>query len=124
MAKDNEKKTGPGAGKNRKVHRPYNKPKSDVSGLKNSVFEYGLAKHAAQYVETEKAIANYIQREYTKGGPDIAEAIRDEKLPTVIIPPKPTGGDEFDKPMWFHRYERARDKKAILEAAGKRPYAF
>ncbi len=60
MAKDNEKKTGPGARKNRKTHRPYHKPntlyKSDISGLENSVFEYGLAKHAAQYVKTKKAI--------------------------------------------------------------------
>ncbi len=50
-----------------------------TSGLENFVYKYGLAKHVAQYVETEKVIANHIQREYTRGGPDIAKAIHKGK---------------------------------------------
>ncbi len=86
MVKEEQKKSGG----NRRSYKPQGKPpqmknkfKSDVSGLENFVFEYGLAKHAAQYIETEKAIANYVQKEYTKGGPEIAEAIRSGKLPTI-----------------------------------------
>lgn len=88
--------------------------KSDVSGLENFVFGYELTKHAVKYVDMEKAIANYMQKEYTKGGPDIAEAIRTGKLPMVIIPTKPIGGDENGKQMWFHSYKRSTDKKIIL----------
>ncbi len=124
MRKQEQKKVV--AGGSRRTYKPQTRThyRSKVSGLENSVFEYGLAKHAAQYVETEKAIANYVQKEYIKGGPDIADAIRSGKLPTITIPDKPIAGDEFDKRMWFHSYERAIDKRTILEAAGKRAYAL
>ncbi len=124
MKREETKKVA--AGRNHRAYKSQTRTyyKSDVSGLENSVFEYGLAKHAAQYVETEKAIANYIQKEYTKGGPDIADAITTGQLPTVTIPAKPTAGDEFDKRMWFHSYERASDKQTMLETAGKRAYVL
>lgn len=90
--------------------------------MENFVFNYGQAVHAAQYVKTEKA--NYIQKEYTKGGPDIAHAIRTVKLPTKTIPEKPTGNNKFDMRMWFHSYESASDKQTILEAAKTRAFAL
>ncbi len=119
MINDETKKVGSRG--NRRTYRTQTKPpfKSDVIGLEKWVFEYGLAKHAAQYVETKKALANYIQKEYTNGGLDIAEAIRTGKLPTITIPTKPVRGDEFDKRMLFYQYKRASDKQAILETAGK-----
>ncbi len=124
MGKEGAKKTGSGG--NRHTYRPQTKPtfKSDVVGLEKWIFEYGLAKHAAQYVKTKKALANYIQKEYTKGGPDIAEAIRTGKPPITTIPTKPVGGDEFDKRMWFYHYKRTSNKQAILEAAGNCAYAL
>lgn len=124
MVKGNEKK-GNQAGQST-PKRPMTKTgyKSSVAGIKNAVFEYGLAKHAAQYVESEETLANHIQRKYTKGGPDIAESIRNGKLLDVVLPPKPVDADEFDKRIWFHKYERASNKKNMLEQTGKRAYAL
>ncbi len=47
-------------------------------------------KYAAIFQKSVDAIAIHIQREY-KGGPNIAKAIRDLVLPSVSLPPHPTG---------------------------------
>ncbi len=70
--------------------------KLTVSGFENAVLEYGLAKHAAQFVKSEELLVNYIQWEHAKGGPDIVESIRKSKL-LEVLPPKPVRGDEFYK---------------------------
>lgn len=75
-------------------------------------------------MEAEKAIANYIHGEYTKGGPDITDSIQRDKLCNITVLDKHIGADEFDKCIWFHHYERASDKKTILENAGKQAYAL
>jgi hypothetical protein len=36
-------------------------------------------------------IADYVQREYTKGGGTIGAAIRDLQAPTLVLPAEPTG---------------------------------
>ncbi len=75
MVKTNERNVHTGSHPNTK--RQVTKPgyKSTIAGIKNAVFKYGLAKHAAQYVESEETLKTYIQREYAKGGPVIAELI-------------------------------------------------
>ncbi len=61
---------------------------SKVAGLESHTFDIGNAKYAAKYQKSVDAIANHIQKEY-KGGPEIAKAIRDMSLPTIMIPPYP-----------------------------------
>ncbi|KAL7470020.1 hypothetical protein ACHAXS_010266 [Conticribra weissflogii] len=92
---------------------------SSLAGIKNAVFKYSLAKHAAQYVKSEKALADYNQPEYTKGGPDIAEIIQNGKPLEITLPPKPVDTDEFIKHIWFHNYEQASNKKNMLEQTKK-----
>ena len=71
------------------------------------------------------AIANHIQKEY-KGGPEIAKAIRDMSLPTIMIPPYPTAattgsGEVF---LWQQDITKAKKRKALLEENTKRAYAL
>ena len=42
-----------------------------------------------KYQKSVDAIANHIQKEY-KGGPKIAKAVKELKLPTILIPGYPT----------------------------------
>jgi hypothetical protein len=59
-----------------------------VPGLESHTFDIGNAKYAANYQKTVDAIANHIQKEY-KGGPEIAKAIGDLSLPTIVVPEYP-----------------------------------
>jgi hypothetical protein len=59
-----------------------------VLGLESHIFDIGNAKHPTKYQKTVDAIANHIQKAH-KGGPEIAKAIRDLRLPTIGIPEYP-----------------------------------
>jgi hypothetical protein len=63
---------------------------SKVLGLESHIFDVGNAKYTANFQKSVDAIAIHIQREY-KGIPDIANAIRDLVLPSMSLPPYPTG---------------------------------
>ncbi len=63
-----------------------------VAGLENHAFDVGNANFAAKKSQaTVDAVANHIQRDY-KGGPEIAKAIRDMILKTIVAPNYPTPG--------------------------------
>ena len=73
-----------------------NKHGSDKEGIhhegsraRNHTFDIGNAKYAAKYQKSVDVIANHIQKEY-KGGPKIAKAVKEVKLPTISIPGYPT----------------------------------
>ena len=55
-----------------------------VLGLKSHTFDIRNVKYAAKYKKTVDVIANHIQKEY-KGGPDIAKAIRELSLQSLVI---------------------------------------
>jgi hypothetical protein len=66
---------------------------SKVLGLESYMFDVGNAKYAAKFQKSMDAIiAIHIQREY-KGGPNIAEVIRDLVLPSK----KPTTLPNWNK---------------------------
>jgi hypothetical protein len=54
------------------------------------MLDVGNAKYAATFQKLVDTIAIRIQREY-KGGPKISKAIKDLVLPSVSLPPYPTG---------------------------------
>jgi len=102
---------------------------SKVVGLETHTFDIGNAKYAAKYQKSVDAIANHIQKEY-KGGPEIAKAIRDLSLPTIVIPTYPTpatAGDPIDPGevfLWQQDVTEAKKRKALLEENKKRAYAL
>ena len=61
---------------------------SKVVGLESHTFDVGEAKYAAKYQKLVDAIANHIQKDY-KGGPEMAQAIRDLELPVIDVPAYP-----------------------------------
>ncbi len=124
MAESNEKKTNLDGHQNPRRQTTKTGYKSSVMGIKNAVFEYGLEKHAAKYVESEEMLTNYIQREFAKEGLDIAESIRNGKLLDIFLPPKPINADKFDKYIRFHNHEWVSNKKNILKPTGKRAYTL
>ena len=69
-----------------------------VAGQENHTFDVGNAKYAVKYQKTVDMVANHIQRDY-KGGPEIAKAIRDMILKTIVAPnyPSPGAGRVIDK---------------------------
>ncbi len=100
-----------------------------VLGLESHTFDIGNAKYAAKYQKTVGAIANHIQKEY-KGGPEIAKAIRDLCLPTIVIPeyPRPSlmtavinPGEVF---LWKQDITKAKTRIALLVKNKKRLYAL
>jgi hypothetical protein len=102
---------------------------SKVVGLETHTFDIGNAKYAAKYQKSVDAMANHIQKEY-KGGPEIAKAIRDLSLPTIVIPAYPTpatAGDPIDPGevfLWQQDVTEAKKRKALLEENKKRAYAI
>ena len=71
------------------------------------------------------AIANHIQKEY-KGGPEIAKAVKELKLPTISIPGYPTAkagattvnpGDIF---LWQQDIQEAKKRIPLLLENKKR----
>jgi hypothetical protein len=102
---------------------------SKVVGLKTHTFDIGNAKYAAKYQKSVDTIANHIQKEY-KGGPEIAKAIRDLSLPTIVIPAYPTpamAGDPIDPGevfLWQQDVTKAKKRKALLEENKKHAYAL
>jgi hypothetical protein len=100
-----------------------------VLGLENHTFDIGNAKYAAKDQKTADANANHIQKEY-KGGPEIAKAIRDLSLPTILIPeyPRPSSmtatidpGEVF---LWQQDITKAKKRIALLAKNNKRSYAL
>ena len=102
---------------------------SKVVGLETHTFDIGNAKYAAKYQKSVDAIANHTQKEY-KGGPEIAKAIRDMSLPTIVIPAYPTpatAGDPIDPGevfLWQQDVTEAKKRKALLEENKKSAYAL
>jgi hypothetical protein len=90
-----------------------------VVGLESHTFDVGEAKYAAKYQKSVDAIANHIQKDY-KGGPEMAQAIRDLELPVIDVPtyPVPTAGAALDpgaEYLWRHDVTEA--KKRIIQLA-------
>ena len=70
----------------------------NVVGLETHTFDIGNAKYAAKYQKSVNVIANHIQKEY-KGGPEIAKAVKELKLPTISdpgYPPAKAGASTVD----------------------------
>jgi hypothetical protein len=88
-----------------------------VLGLEGHTFDIGIAKYAANYQKTVDAIANNIQNEY-KGGPEIAKAIRDLSLPTIVIPgyPRPSLMTAMIDPgeVFLRQQDVTKAKKRIM----------
>jgi hypothetical protein len=92
---------------------------SKVVRLESHTFDVGEAKYAAKYQKSVDAIANHIQKDY-KGGPEMAQAIRDLELPVIDVPtyPVPTAGALLDpgaEYLWRHDVTEA--KKRITQLA-------
>jgi hypothetical protein len=90
-----------------------------VLGLESHTFNIGNAKYMAKFQKTVDSIANHIQKKY-KGGPEIAKAIRDLSLPTIVIPnyPRPSlvtavinPGEVF---LWQQDVTKAKKRIALL----------
>jgi hypothetical protein len=84
-------------GGGKKAQRPTNRSgpiskeyTSKVLGLESHTFDVGNAKYTAKFQKSVDATAIHIQCEYL-GRPDIANAIRDLVLPSMNLPPYPTG---------------------------------
>jgi hypothetical protein len=86
-----------GARPQRKQNRGYQQResrkeyKSEVQGLENRTFDVGAAKYAAKFTKSLEKIGNYCQREYSKGGGRIGQAIRDLVTPNLTLPAVLTG---------------------------------
>ncbi len=79
MKKEEAKKQGPSGG-NHQTYKPQTKMnyKSDISNLENFVFKYGLAKHAAQYVESKKRLQ-------TTSKKSIQKEVQTQQKPSVQV---------------------------------------
>jgi hypothetical protein len=74
------------------------------------------------------AIAIHIQYEY-KGGPDIAKAIRDLFLPSMNLPPYPTGTSRHPPNpeeiyLWQQSITWTNKRKLLIEENKKQVYAL
>ena len=101
---------------------------SKVVGLESHTFDVGEAKYAAKYQKLVDAIANHIQKDY-KGGPEMAQAIRDLELPVIDVPayPVPTAGAALDpgaEYLWRHDVTEAKKRITQLAENLKRAYAL
>ncbi len=100
-----------------------------VVGLESHTFDVGDVKFAAKYRKLVNAIANHVQKEY-KGGSEMAEAIRELKLPQIDIPIYPVlmGGAQLLAPgesyIWQQDVAEAKKKITQLEENKKRAYAL
>jgi hypothetical protein len=119
--------------------------KSKVVGLEQHTFDVAGAKSAAQFTRSLEEIADYVQREYTKGGGTIGSAIRDLQTPALVLPAEPTGtpavaADPNAVPpilaqaaipptraeifMWEQDFKRTGDKIHQYEENCERAYAL
>ena len=89
----------------------------------------GEAKYAAKYQKSVDAIANHIQKDY-KGGPEMAQAIRDLELPAIDVPsyPTPKAGAAVLDPgveyLWRHDVTEAKKRITQLAKNLKRAYTL
>jgi hypothetical protein len=119
----------------KKAQRPTNRSgptrkehTSKVLGLESHTFDVGKAHYAAKFQKSVDAIAIHIKREY-KGGPNIANAIRDLVLPSVSLPPYPTGtsGNQPDPGeiyLWQQSITETNKRKLLIEENKMRAYAL
>jgi hypothetical protein len=99
---------------------------SKVVGLESHTLDVGNVKRAAKFQKYVDAIAIHIQHEY-KGGPDITKVIRDLVIPSMILPPYPTGTrsnphDSGEIYLWQQSITETDKCKLCIEEKKKRAY--
>jgi hypothetical protein len=101
-----------------------------VLGLESHTFNIeNDAKYVVKYQKTVGAIANHIQKE-SKGGPEIAKAIRDLSLPVIAIPEYPrlfsttAAIDPGEVFLWQQDVTKAKKRILLLPENKKCSYAL
>ena len=74
---------------------------SNVKELKYDVFEEGTAVKAAQYTDTIKKVTQYVLTSGKKEAALLAEAIENERTPTIAPPPRPQPPEDPNNPGQF-----------------------
>jgi methionine synthase II (cobalamin-independent) len=100
--------------------------KSAISKIANDTFNTGQNRFAAQFTQSRKNVANYLQRTASDKGYLVAETVRTGKLQTIALPPPidMLASDAKDQKIIREEAVRAIAKrKAKLDSALKKGYA-
>ena len=100
--------------------------KSAISKIANDTFNTGQNRFAAQFTQSRKNVANYLQRTASDEGYLVAETVRTGKLQTIALPPPidMLASDAKDQKIIREEAVRAIAKrKAKLDSALKKGYA-
>ena len=100
--------------------------KSAISEIANDTFNTGQNRFAAQFTQSRKNVANYLQRTASDEGYLVAETVRTGKLQTIALPPPidMLASDAKDQKIIREEAVRAIAKrKAKLDSALKKGYA-
>jgi hypothetical protein len=84
MRRWKEAKVLPPRRRNRGIGKAY---KSSITEIMNNTFNTGQNKFAAQFTQSCKNVANYLQRTFTAEGYLVAETVRTGKKPIIELPP-------------------------------------
>ena len=133
MAEDKKPKVEGGARPQRtQTQRESRKEyRTEVVGLQEHTFDVGAAKYAAKFTKSLELeeIANYVQKEYTKGGGRIGQAIKDMVEPTIDLPQQPTGTGgnpptAVEIFVWQEDYKTANTERKQYQENKQRAYAL
>jgi hypothetical protein len=100
-----------------------------VVGLEAHTFDIRNVKYAAKYQKSVDAIANHIEKEY-KRGLEITKAVKELKLPTILITGYPTAkaGDTIVNPgdvfLWQQDVQEVKKRISLLLENKKCTYAL
>ena len=99
--------------------------KSAISEIANDTFNTGQKRFTAQFTQSRKNVANYLQRMASDEGYLVAETMRTGKLQTIALPPPidTTASDAEDQKIICKEAVRAIAKrKAKLDSALKKGF--
>jgi hypothetical protein len=100
--------------------------KSAISEIASDTFNTGQNRFAAQFTQSRKNVANYLQRTASDEGYLVAETVRTGKAQVIALPPPidTTAGDAEDQKIIREEAVRAIAKRrAKLDSALKKGYA-
>ena len=110
----------------RKGNPPSKGFKSAISEIANNTFNTGQNQFTAQFTQSRKNVANYLQRTASDKGYLVAETVRTGKLQTVTLPPPidtTASAAEDQKIIREEAVQAITKRKAKLDSALKKGYA-
>ena len=100
--------------------------KSSIPGIEEHMFNTGQNKFAAQFTQSHKNVANFLQRTAHDKGYLVAETVRTGKQQTIDLPPPIDGNDPNAEDLKIVRAEEVKSvakRRLKLEESLKKGYA-